>query len=151
MRKIFIILALISLGCSTRKVEKKSEYIKQQISVKQNATIAVKNDIKTEQVDTSFMWKKTFIPMNSYLPFTVDGKHYQNVRIETTKIKKGVSISKEDNSALKATISTKKNIETKVETKEKKQERYGNTLTIFYWFIIAIVSYITYDYYILKK
>jgi hypothetical protein len=150
MKKI-IILALISLGCSTRKVEKKSEYIKQQISVKQNATIAVKNDIKTEQVDTSFMWKKTFIPMNSYLPFTVDGKHYQNVRIETTKIKKGLTILKEDNSALKATISTKKNIETKVETKEKKQERYGNTLTIFYWIVIIILSYITYDYYILKK
>jgi hypothetical protein len=151
MKKIIILIALISLGCSTRKVETKKEEIKQEVSIKEDATIDVKNDIKTQEVDTSFMWKREYIPMNSYLPFTVDGKQYQNVRIETTKIKKGVSISKEDNSALKATISTKKNIETKVETKEKKQERYGNTLTIFYWFIIAIVSYITYDYYILKK
>lgn len=147
MKKIIILLALFILGCSTRKVESKKEEIKQEVSIKEDATISTKNDIKTQEVDTSFMWKREYIPMNSYQPFIVNGKQYQNVRIKTTKIKKGISISKEDNSVLKAAISTKKNIETKVETKEKKQERYGNTLSIFYWIIIAIVSYITFDYF----
>lgn len=147
MKKIFIILALFILGCSTRKVETKTEEIKQDVSIKQDVTIDVKNDIKTQEVDTSFMWKKTYIPMNESLPFIVNGKKYQNVRIEALKIKKGVTTTKQDNSVLKASILTKKNIETKVETKEQAKERYNNNFTIFYWIVIAILSYITFDYF----
>jgi len=151
MKKIIILLALISLGCSTRKVEKKTEEIKQEVSIKEDATVDVKNDITSKEVDTSFMWKREYIPMNSYQPFIVDGKQYQNVRIKTTKIKKGVTISKKDNSVLKSKISTKKNIDTKIQTEDKKQERYNNNLSIIYWIIIAILGYITFDYYINKK
>ena len=147
MKKIIILMVLLTIGCSTRKVETKTEEIKQDVSIKQDVTIDVKNDIKTEVVDTSFMWKREYIPMNSYQPFIVDGKKYQNVRIEALKIKKGVTTTKQDNSVLKAAISTKKNIETKLETKEQEKERYNNNFTIFYWIVIAILSYITFDYF----
>ncbi len=80
-------------------------------------------------------------------PFIVNGKKYQNVRIEALKIKKGVTTTKQDNSVLKASVLTKKNIETKVETKEQAKERYNNNFTIFYWIVIAILSYITFDYF----
>jgi len=151
MKKIIILLALISLGCSTRKVEKKTEEIKQEVSIKEDATISTKNDIKTEEVDTSFLFIRKYIPVNSALPFIIDGKKYQNVKIETTKIKKGISISKKNNSALKAAISNKKDIDTKIQTEDKKQERYNNNISIIYWIIIAILGYITFDYYINKK
>ncbi len=151
MKKIIILLALISLGCSTRKVEKKTEEIKQEVSIKEDATISTKNDIKTEEVDTSFLFIRKYIPVNSALPFIIDGKKYQNVKIETTKIKKGVTISKKDNSVLKSKISTKKDIDTKIQTEDKKQERYNNNISIIYWIIIAILGYITFDYYINKK
>ena len=140
-------MVLLTIGCSTRKVETKTEEIKQDVSIKQDVTIDVKNDIKTEVVDTSFMWKREYIPMVASQPFIVNGKKYQNVRIEALKIKKGVTTTKQDNSVLKAAISTKKNIETKLETKEQEKERYNNNFTIFYWIVIAILSYITFDYF----
>ena len=148
MKKILIlIIVLLVVGCAARKVNKSEVEVKQEITSTTKDTVTQTNEKTETEIDMSFMYKKTFIPMNESLPFIVDGKEYKNVRIKTTKIKKGVTISKKDNSVLKAAISSKKTIQTQVETKDKKQERHSNTFSIFYWIVIAIVSYIVYDYF----
>lgn len=145
--KRLIVLSLILIGCGTSKINKKEVDIKQEVSIKEQTKIEAKNDIKTKEIDTSFMWKREYIPMVASQPFIVNGKKYQNVRIEALKIKKGIRISKEDNSVLNQSKTSKKDIKTKVETKEQAKERYNNNFTIFYWIVIAILSYITFDYF----
>jgi hypothetical protein len=121
MKKLIVLILLISLGCLTRKVETNNNQLKPKTTITK-----VGNSLKTKQIDTLFLYKPKHIPMATYQPVLVSNK--QN------NITKNNNLHNKD-----------RNI--KIETKQERQKRYNSTLLVFYSILATIISYIAFDYY----
>ena len=117
MKKLLILLILFNIGCSTRKFETNITQLKPEVPIV--------NTFNTVKSDTSFMFKREYIPMNSYYP----------------------PIIPKDNRAIKPINLTKKDTNDRIETPEERRKRYNSTASIFYYILIGITSYITFDYF----
>ncbi len=122
MKKLIIVVALISLGCLPRKVETSNNQL-----TPKGAVSRVNTSLKTKQIDTPSLYKPQHIPMESHQPL--------------------VFSDKQDNSYAKNTKLDKKDRSIKIESKEEKQKRYNSTLLVFYSILATIISYIAFDYY----
>lgn len=80
--------------------------------------------------------------MNESLPFTVDGKVYQNVKIETTKTKKDVTTTKKENNVLNQSKTTQNN--TTTEIKEDTKDIIKDPTFNWLWLLLLIIPIIIY-------
>jgi hypothetical protein len=143
MKKIIIFLTvLLVVSCAARKVNKSQVEVKQQTTSTTKDTVSQTNEKSETEIDMSFMYKKTFIPMNESLPFTVDGKVYQNVKIEVEKTKKDVTTTKKENSVLNQSKTTQNNTTTEIkeDTKDITKDPTFNWL----WLLLLIIPIIIY-------
>ncbi len=139
---IFFSILFLLTSCAARKVNKSQVEVKQETSSTTKDTATQTNEKSETEIDLSFMYKKTFIPMNESEPFIVDGKVYQNVKIETTKIKKDVTTTKKENNILNQSKTTQNNTitEIKEDTKEITKDPTFNWL----WLLLLIIPIIIY-------
>lgn len=150
MKKIFLFTSIIlMISCGTRKVQKHSEDIKQDVKESIVDTVVIQNNKKETIVDTSSVITQEFEPINPILPFTINGKIYQNVRLKTLKIKNGISSSKTDNSSLNRSISTEKDIHTDIKVEDKQIDRKSSIFD--YWWVLIIIFTLGIVYYEFRK
>lgn len=141
MRNIlFLILIVTFYSCGTRKrVMHKKE--KQISSIQQNDIVkTTTTDIKTDFFVIESQEEIILTPINKELPYTVNGKTYQNVTIHKKTSKKIDSTKTVDKSILQESDKSKTETTYTEKSKEVKVDR-DNSFGFFDWFwmLLAIV------------
>jgi PBP1b-binding outer membrane lipoprotein LpoB len=140
MKKLILILAILLVSCSTRKVNKSQVDIKQSVieTVKDTiSNISVINEIK---VDTSLSVVTQFEPIDSSKTFIVNGKTYQNVRFKTSFTKNGINTTKKENRSIQSLKISQKKINTDIKQDEKQTYREPAFNWFWIWLIIIVAA-----------
>lgn len=132
--KIFIIL--IFSGCGTRKTQISTQDIKLEETTKITEQTKLNIESNQTQVDTSSIYEECFEPINDTLPFTIKGQIYQNVRIKTSKIKKGISILNYNKSVLNQRKDSLNKTSIDKVSKEKVIDKKDNN----FWLLLSIIT-----------
>lgn len=139
MRKLFyIILAIATISCSSRKVAIKKEDIQIEQVTKadeQLSQVSIKNETI---IDTSFCYEEEFEPIDSSKPFMVNGKVYQNVKFKSKKTKNNIYTSKKEESVTNQRKTTLNKTSVDIKTKDKETER--KTLLPWWWWILILIT-----------
>lgn len=152
IKVFYIILAITTIACSSRKVAIQKEDIKVEQTTKLDEQLS-QVSIKSESlIDTSFCYEEQFEPIDSTKPMVIDRKNgiYQNTRFKTLKSKKGISTLKKEDSVLNQRKSTSNEIVVDKVIKEKNSERKMNQNWV--WILLVfIIGYLIYRHVIQKK
>jgi len=139
MKKILLIFLLVVISCGTRKVIKSStDIVIEEKSVTKDSIS--KETVETSEIkDTTVYWVEEYHPIDSLQPMIVDkaNNKYQNVRFKTSKVKKGVSISKTKNDVLKATKTSVS--ESKVDYVAEEKDVETDTTWPWPWWILIVI------------
>ena len=151
---IYILVSLLFISCSSRKVNKTNlEEKKDSISVvdvkteiKTNENTEIKNNSKIDKTEEEFI----FEPIDNSLPFIVNSKIYKNVKIRHKKTKDNslhTNQKKVSKNALKQQIKHNKQVvSTSKVFVEKKIDKKESLVKYFYLFILLILLYLIYKY-----
>ena len=151
---IYILVSIIFISCSSRKVNKTNlEEKKDSISVvdvktdiKTNENTEINNNSKIDKTEEEFI----FEPIDNTLPFIVNSKIYKNVKIRHKKTKDNslhTNQKKVSKNALKQQIKHNKQVvSTSKVFVEKKIEKKESLVKYFYLFILLILLYLIYKY-----
>ena len=127
------------ISCGTRKVIKSStDIVIEEKSVTKDSIS--KETVETSEIkDTTVYWVEEYHPIDSLQPMIVDkaNNKYQNVRFKTSKVKKGVSISKTKNDVLKATKTSVS--ESKVDYVAEEKDVETDTTWPWPWWILIVI------------
>jgi hypothetical protein len=134
-----ILIVLLLVSCGTRKTQVLKEDIKIEQTTKvteEFSQVSIKNETL---IDTTSITEYFFEPIDSTQPMIIDKKNgvFKNTRFKTTKTKKGISISKKEDSSLETKKSTLDEVSIDIESKDKGTIRESE----FPWwtFILAVV------------
>ena len=149
MKKLILFTSIVIIlgSCSSRKIEKKEEHVKQSIVEQVKDTSSQKIESNTKIIDTSMTEEITYEPIVDSLPFTVNSKQFKNVKITTRKVKKGISSTKTENRSIQSSKIANKAITTQIDSSEKKVDRESSIFS-WLWFCILVFSFclVYYDY-----
>lgn len=146
MKKIFIILALLTMSCASRKVA----IAKENIKVTVDSTSVTKADGTYVKQTNLFINESVdeveYKPADTSKPMVVNGIKYFNTIIKSKKIKKSIIDTTKVKSVIKIDkkVSVKKAI--KVNKAEKKIDKKANYWA-YLWFLIPIVIIIALEKY----
>jgi hypothetical protein len=141
MRKLFyIILAITTISCSSRKVAIQKEDIKIEQVAKADEQVSIISESNETIIDTSFCYEEEFEPIDSTKPMVIDRKNgiFKNTRFKTSKSKKGLSILKKEDSSLNQRKTTLNKTSVDIKTKDKETER--KTLLPWWWWILILIT-----------
>lgn len=137
MKRILIVMvALIMIGCASRKVTKTTEALKVTEAEVSKDTISTKKDIKEKHIEIYTEYEYLTEPIDTTKPFIINGQTFKNVRFKAIKKRKLTHISKEDNSVINQSKTIKKDkvVEMKKDTKDSER-----TSGFPWWIIIVII------------
>jgi hypothetical protein len=100
MRKIFIIVLLLTTSCKPSKVTVIANDTNMQYKQVKEDTIVKQNHSTIKRIDTGYTTITRMEPVNYKEPMLINGIEYKNIRFKTTKMKKAISISKHKKSVL---------------------------------------------------
>lgn len=147
IKLFYIILAIATISCSSRKVAIQKEDIQIEQVAKADEQVSIISESNETIIDTSLCYEEEFIPIDSTQPMVIDRKNgiFKNTRFKSKKSKNNIYTSKKENSVLNQTKSTSNKVSTSKVTKHKDTERQ-NTFQWWIWLIIVLViaAYLVY-------
>jgi hypothetical protein len=141
MRKLFyIILAIATISCSSRKVAIQKEDIQIEQVAKADEQVSIISESNETIIDTSSCYEEEFIPIDSTQPMVIDRKNgiFKNTRFKTSKSKKGITTAKKEEVVLNQRKSTSNKVSTSKVSKHKETER--KTLLPWWWWILVLIT-----------
>jgi hypothetical protein len=138
MKQIFILVSLILIGCSSRKVaiqEVKKDSLKQietKIVTKEETNIAIKNDIYTDEF--------TITPLDILKDIVVNGITYKNVVLRYKKVKDN-SLHIEKKTIVKNEVK-KELIKTSIKSFKKDIDKKANYWNYLWLLLIPVIYYL---------
>ena len=145
---IYILLVLLLTSCGARKTSVKTEDIKMEQTTTVKEEVSQVSEKSESLIDTSSVYEESFEPIDSTQPMVIDRKNgiFKNTRFKATKSKKGISISKSEESVTNVKKSSLNEISMDIQTKDKqtdKKESFGSWI----WLLIilgVILGYLEY-------
>jgi hypothetical protein len=132
---IFLFSLVLFVGCSTRKVQKSTE------AVKETTTEATKIDeVKTDNTKINIVENcdETIIePIDTIAPMIVNGKVYKNARLRRTNKKVETNIAK-DTKEVKTTV---KQAKKKTSHEVIKKDIKKKSISLWFWLLLIIPIY----------
>jgi len=129
---IFLFFLVLFVGCSTRKVQKSTE------AVKETTTEATKIDeVKTDNTKINIVENcdETIIePIDTIAPMIVNGKVYKNARLRRTNKKVETNIVKDIKQAKTTVKQAKKKTSHEVIKKDIKKK----SVSLWFWLLLII-------------
>ena len=137
---IYVLVAILLMSCGARKSQVSNEDIKIEETTKITEEVSQVSEKNESVVDTTSIIEEEFTPIDSTKEMVIDKKNgvFKNARYKTSKIKKGISTTKKEDSSLEAKKTTLNEVSADIDTKDKvtdKEESFGSYL----WIIIIIV------------
>ena len=149
MKKIIIlslILSIFGTSCASRKVN----INKVDTVVKSDSTSVTKQEVVTTQDNHVNVVTDTdeieIVPIDTTLPFTIDGKEYKNAKIRHKKTKKVLVDTTKIKVSEKASIETIVKKSAKIEMVKKDIDKQSNN-----WWWLLILLLIALGYYTYKR
>lgn len=138
IKLFYIILAIATISCSSRKVAIQKEDIQIEQVAKADEQVSIISESNETIIDTSFCYEEEFEPVDSSKPFMVNGKVYQNVKFKSKKTKNNIYTSKKEDSSLNQRKTTLNKTSIDIKTKDKETER--KTLLPWWWWILILIT-----------
>lgn len=132
-----ILVLLLFTSCGARKSQVTT------VDTKIDSTSIVKEQVsqvseKTETtIDTTTIEEIYYEPIDSSKSFIVNGKEFKNVKIKTSKTKKGISSARKEESSLETKKSTLNEVSMDIQTKDKVTNKKETGYTWLWLIIIA--------------
>ena len=134
---IYILLAALLVSCGSRKSQVSITDTKIDSITKVEEQVSIKTESSETSIDTTTIEEIYYEPIDSSKSFIVNGKEFKNVKIKTSKTKKGISTAKKEESVLDAKKSTLNETSIDIETKDKqadREESFGSWI----WLLILV-------------
>jgi hypothetical protein len=134
---IYILLAALLVSCGSRKSQVSITDTKIDSITKVEEQVSIKTESSETSIDTTTIEEIYYEPIDSSKTFIVNGKEFKNVKIKTSKTKKGISTAKKEESVLDAKKSTLNETSIDIETKDKqadREESFGSWI----WLLILV-------------
>lgn len=143
---IYILLTILLVSCGARKSSVSTVDTKIDSITKVEEQVSQVSEKTETTIDTTTIEEIYYEPIDSSKSFIVNGKEFKNVKIKTSKTKKGISTAKKEESVLNQTKSTLNETSIDIETKDKQVDKKQTGYTWLWLIIIAglILGYLEY-------
>jgi hypothetical protein len=134
---IYILLAALLVSCGSRKSQVSITDTKIDSITKVEEQVSIKTESSETSIDTTTIEEIYYEPIDSSKTFIVNGKEFKNVKIKTSKTKKGISSAKKEESSLDAKKSILNETSVDIYTKDKeadREESFGSWI----WLLILV-------------
>jgi hypothetical protein len=140
MRKIIIIVLLLTISCKPAKVTVITNDTNMQYKQVKEDTIVKQNHSTTNKIDTGYTTITKMEPVDAKQPMVINGIEYKNIRFKTTKIKKAISISKHKKSVLNQRKQETNKIELTNKRNKTVTENKSKWLLYLYIALVMVVA-----------
>ena len=140
MRKIFIIVLLLTTSCKPAKVTVITNDTNMQYKQVKEDTIVKQNHSTIKRIDTGYTTITKMEPVDAKQPMVINGIEYKNIRFKTTKIKKAISISKHKKSVLNQRKQETNKIELTNKRNKTVTENKSKWLLYLYIALVMVVA-----------
>jgi hypothetical protein len=140
MRKIIIIVLLLTTSCKPSKVTTITNDTNMQYKQVKEDTIVKQNHSTIKRIDTGYTTITKIEPVDAKQPMVINGIEYKNIRFKTTKIKKAISISKHKKSVLNQRKQETNKIELTNKRNKTVTENKSKWLLYLYIALVMVVA-----------